>query len=86
MSILTDEQKQKRTEFSRFKARKWQSFIAEHCKRGHTNTVARAVTIAGLELRDSLDKERFDRGEFMLEIDRILIELEISGEWFWRDR
>ena len=48
--------------------------------------MARAVTIAGLELAQALGKEKFDRGAYMLEIDRILLELEISGEWFWRDR
>ena len=83
---MTDEQKAARAYNSQKLARGWQQFIQEHTKRGHVSTVARAIIIASLQLKGVMDKETFDRDAFLLEIDKIINELGITGDWFWRDR
>lgn len=81
----TERDQANRKEFSQKRARDWAEFIATGCKGGHTTTVRNAVVKAGWQLKNNVSSDRFNRQEFQLEIDRILVELEIPGDWFWRD-
>lgn len=82
---LTDEDIKKRADYSRMLARKYEHFIVEFEKRGHSNTVAHALMLNKSVLHNALGRDTFSAEEFMLEIDKILIENNIVGYWFWRD-